>query len=78
LIGTIVKRLKTTKNEEHLETLIDGLKWKYMGRDHQEIANLNIFSILHKGDKEKDNLLLSHGEEKSEDYLLLTIPRSRP
>jgi hypothetical protein len=33
------------------------LKWKFIGRDHGDLVHLNIFSILHKGNNEKENLL---------------------
>lgn len=34
-----------------------ALKWKYQGKDHGELADINIFSALHKGNGEADNML---------------------
>jgi len=33
------------------------LKWKYTGRDHEELCKLNIFQVLHRGNNDKDSLI---------------------
>jgi hypothetical protein len=29
---------------------MNALKWKFTSRDHLELANLNIFQVLHQGE----------------------------
>lgn len=57
IIKSLVDRLKPCKSEKHIKVLLNALKWTYSARDHKELVQLGLFSILHKGNNEKDNLL---------------------
>lgn len=37
--------------------MLNALKWTYTARDHKELVQLGLFSTLHKGSNDKDNLL---------------------
>lgn len=52
-----MNRLKTSKDEKQIKELIGALRWKFTGRDHRNLANLNLFTVLHRGNNDKDNLL---------------------
>lgn len=57
ILASLVQRLKSAKDEKHIKTLLTTLKWKYTGRDHRDLADLNIFAVLHRGNGDKDNKL---------------------
>ena len=57
ILGALVRRLKVSKDQKEIKSIINALKWKYTGRDHGDLAELKIFSVLHKGNGEKDNKL---------------------
>lgn len=56
-IKTLVTRLKTCKNEKQIKVLLNALKWTYTARDHKDLVQLGLFTTLHKGSNDKDNLL---------------------
>jgi hypothetical protein len=57
ILGTLVQRLKVSKDQKEIKNILDALKWKYTGRDHHDLAQLKIFAALHKGNGDKDNKL---------------------
>lgn len=57
IVKTLVDRLKESKNETQIKVLLNALKWTYTARDHKELVQLGIFTSLHKGSNDKDNLL---------------------
>ena len=57
ILGSFIQRLKVSKDEKEIKTILNALKWKFTGRDHGDLAQLNIFTLLHKGNGEKDNKL---------------------
>lgn len=57
ILGVLVNRLKDSKDETEIRTILNSLKWKFTARDHANLLHLNIFSVLHKGNGEKDSKL---------------------
>lgn len=57
IIKALVDKLKTCKDEKQIKVLLNALKWTYTARDHKELVSLGLFSTLHKGSNDKDNLL---------------------
>lgn len=57
IIKTLVLRLKESKDDTEIKILLNALKWTYTARDHKELVQLGLFSVLHKGTNEKDNKL---------------------
>jgi len=57
IIGAFVKRLKLAKDHSEIKALLGAIKWKYVARDHGDLASLGVFQILHKGDGTKDSKL---------------------
>lgn len=57
ILSALIQRLKVSKDEKEIKAILNALKWKFTGRDHGDLARLNIFSLLHKGNGEKDNKL---------------------
>ena len=53
----MIQRLKVSKDEKEIKAILNALKWKFTGRDHGDLVKLNIFTLLHKGNGEKDNKL---------------------
>jgi hypothetical protein len=43
IFGAILNRLKQTKEKEEAMSLLNAIKWKFLGRDHTRLLNLNIF-----------------------------------
>lgn len=57
ILSALVQRLKVSKDQKEIKNILNALKWKFTGRDHGDLAELKIFSVLHKGNGEKDNKL---------------------
>ena len=57
ILGAFMQRLKISKDEQEIKTVLNAMKWKFTGRDHGDLAQLNLFSVLHKGNAGKDNKL---------------------
>jgi len=58
VIGKIVQLLKEASTIKEIKFyLMNALQWKFMGRDHKDLLNLDIFQVLHKGNGSKDNLI---------------------
>ena len=49
--------------------LMSALKWRFTGRDHGDLANLDLFKVLHRGNNEKDNKLRKVWGRKIEESL---------
>ena len=48
----IVKQLLLPVNtEQEVSIFLNGLRWRFSGRDHSHVANLNLFTALHKSEK---------------------------
>jgi hypothetical protein len=43
IIGALVQRLKVAKDQSEIKSLLAAIKWKYVARDHGDLANLKIF-----------------------------------
>jgi len=43
ILGAFTQRLKVSKDEKEIKTLLNALKWKFTGRDHGDLCQLNIF-----------------------------------
>ena len=56
IIGLLINKLKNSNNEDEIKFLLNSLKWSYTARDHHELASLQFFKILHKGNNTPDNL----------------------
>jgi len=52
-----VKRLKQAKDHSEIKALLGAIKWKYVARDHGDLAQLGVFQVLHKGNGDKDCML---------------------
>jgi hypothetical protein len=57
VLGVLANRLKDSKDDTEIRTILDSLKWKFTARDHANLLHLNIFSLLHRGNGEKDSKL---------------------
>lgn len=62
IIKAIVKRLKNIKassltNKREIKVLLNALVWNYTARDHEELSDLGLLSILHNGSNDKDNII---------------------
>lgn len=57
ILGSLVARLKASKVEKEIKVLLNAFKWSYTARDHGELVQLNLFSVLHKGSNDADSLL---------------------
>lgn len=58
ILSVIVKKLRDSKDVGQIKFLLKNtLEWKFMGRDHKNLLELNILQVLHKGNGEKDNML---------------------
>ena len=70
ILKAFVKVLKTSNSVEDIKLIMDSLRWKFSGRDHAEIADLNIFEALHESPKLKHlwgkPLQLDFGEKGSQ------------
>ena len=56
-MNALVSQLKSTNEEAEIKVILNTMKWKFFARDHYDVKNLNIFSVLHNGDGKKDNKL---------------------
>jgi hypothetical protein len=58
ILQVIVKKLRDSKDLNQIKFLLKNtLEWKFMGRDHKNLLELNLIQVLHKGNGEKDNLI---------------------
>jgi len=58
ILSVIVKKLRDSKDIGQIKFLLKNtLEWKFMGRDHKNLLELNILQVLHKGNGDKDNIL---------------------
>ncbi len=58
VLNQILKNLKESETVEDVKFyLTNGLLWRYMGRDHKNLYELNIFQALHKGNGTKNNII---------------------
>ena len=58
ILQQIVNKLKESNDKADIKYFLkDCLQWKFMGRDHNDLLQLGLFSVLHKGNGERDNLI---------------------
>lgn len=54
MFNGIVKQLRTSKDEETIEFLLNCLKWRIGATDHKLILNSGIIQVLKYGNGEED------------------------
>lgn len=57
IFKALLGKLKVSKDRQQCLSLLDATSWKFGSRDHQMIANLDVFKILRFGDGHRKNLL---------------------
>ena len=50
ILEAILNQIKRSRDKQVVIRLLDGLNWKFMGRDHQSIHAIGIFNTLREGD----------------------------
>jgi hypothetical protein len=60
IFGAILNRLKGTNDKEEAMSLLNALKWKFLGRDHTRLLAMNIFQALREGNGHRKNMIRRH------------------
>jgi hypothetical protein len=55
IINSLLKKLKKTKDETQIKFLLNSLFWRFSGRDHKDLAKLNLFAVLQNGSGDDSN-----------------------
>ena len=46
ILKSILKSVRQSKNEKHIVKMLDALVWKFTGRDHPDLSQLQLFKTL--------------------------------